>query len=140
MRALSTGAESLFEMEGLCGRAVSPLKDCLFLDLPPSVTTVEVDEEDVEDSRTVERVCGLRVFVSSGVLCLVTGGRLCKGLACFVRCEFRDRAVPGEYDDIDVGVDETLNGPGDPEYLVEGVAERAYCGAGRGRTSVEPSS
>jgi hypothetical protein len=48
--------------------------------------------------------------------------------------------VPGEYDDIDVGVEETLNGPGDPEYLVEGVADRAYCGVGRGKISVGPIS
>jgi hypothetical protein len=48
--------------------------------------------------------------------------------------------VPGEYDDIDVGVEETLKGPGDPEYLVEGVAERAYCGVGRGKISVGPIS
>lgn len=80
------------------------------------------------------------MLVSSGVLCRVTGGLLCSGLACFVRCEFRDKVLPGEYDDIDVGVEETLNGPGDPEYIVEGVAVRAYCGVGRGRMSVGPIS
>jgi hypothetical protein len=104
------------------------------------VTTVEADEEDVEDSRTVESVCGFRVFDSSGVLCRVTGGLLCNGLACFVRCEFLDKALPGEYEDMDVGVEETEKGPGDPEYLVEGVAERAYCGVGRGNMSVGPIS
>jgi hypothetical protein len=41
---------------------------------------------------------------------------------------------------MDVGVDETLKGPGDPVYLVEGVAERAYCGVGRCKISVEPRS
>ena len=108
--------------------------------MPRSVTTVDAEDEDVEDSRTMERVCGVRVLVSSGVLWRVTGGRLCNGLACFVRCEFRESAVAGEYDDIDVGVDETLNGPGDPEYLVEGVAERAYCGVGSCKMSVDPRS
>jgi hypothetical protein len=48
--------------------------------------------------------------------------------------------VPGEYEDIDVGVEETLNGPGDPEYRVEGVAESAYCGVGSGKISVGPIS
>jgi hypothetical protein len=80
------------------------------------------------------------VLISSGVLCRVTGGLLCNGLACLVRCEFLDIAVPGEYDDMDVGVEETLNGPGDPEYRVEGVAESAYCGVGSGRISVGPIS
>jgi hypothetical protein len=55
------------------------------------------------------------LLASSGVHCRVTGGLLCNGLACLVRCELRDRAVPGEYDDIDVGVEETLKGPGDSE-------------------------
>jgi hypothetical protein len=49
-------------------------------------------------------------------------------------------ALPGEYDDIDVGVEETLKGLGDPEYRVEGVAESAYCGVGSGNMSVGPIS
>jgi hypothetical protein len=52
----------------------------------------------------------------------------------------RDKVVPGEYDDIEVGVDDTLKGPGDPEYLVDGVAESAYCGVGSCRISVGPIS
>jgi hypothetical protein len=51
---------------------------------------------------------------------------------------FVDNATPGEYEDMDVGVEDTLKGPGDSEYRVEGVVERAYCGAGSGRMSVGP--
>jgi hypothetical protein len=108
-------ASMVLGIGGLCGRVASPFGDCFSLCLPPSATTVDVEDEDVDDSRTVESVLGLRELASSGVLCRVTGGLLCRGLACFVRCEFLDRAVPGEYDDIDVGVEETLKGPGDPE-------------------------
>lgn len=39
-----------------------------------------------------------------------------------------------------MGVDDTLKGPGDSEYLVEGVADKAYCGVGSGRISVGPMS
>jgi hypothetical protein len=64
---------------------------------------------------------------SSGVLYLATEGLACKGLTCRVRLVvFADTTTPGEYEDMEVGVDETLNGPGDPEYRVEGVVERAY--------------
>jgi hypothetical protein len=41
---------------------------------------------------------------------------------------------------MDVGVEETLKGPGDSEYRVEGVVERAYCGVGSGKISVGPAS
>lgn len=89
--------------------------------LAPSARTVDADDEDVEDSRTEESAR------SSGVLCLVMGGLDCNGLACLVRTvDLVDKATPGEYEDIDVGVDETLKGPGDSEYRVEGVVERAY--------------
>ena len=52
---------------------------------------------------------------SSGVRCRVVGGRFCSGLACLVRTEVLESVVPGEYDDMDVGVDEMLNAPGDSE-------------------------
>ena len=76
---------------------------------------MEAEDEDVEDSRTIESVCGCRMLPSSGVRCRVTGGLLCKGLACRVRSEVLDNVTAGEYDDMDVGVEETLNGPGDSE-------------------------
>lgn len=41
---------------GLCGKVARTPGARLSLFLPPSVTTVEADEEEVEDSRTVERV------------------------------------------------------------------------------------
>jgi hypothetical protein len=110
------------------------------LGLLPSATTVEAEDEEVDDSRTVDRAWGLRVVTSSGVLWRVTGGLLCSGLACLVRCEFLDMVLPGEYEEIDVGVEETLKGLGDPEYRVDGVAESAYCGVGSGRISVGPIS
>lgn len=66
-------------------------------DLIPSPNTVEADEEDVEDSRTDERLCCCRNVDSSGVLCLVTGGLLCSGLVCrILELLFVDRATPGE--------------------------------------------
>lgn len=102
--------------------------------------TVEADDDEVDDSRTVDSVCGCRLLLSSEFLCRVTGGRLCRGLICFVRTDVRESEVPGEYDDIDVGVDDVLNAPGDSEYRVDGVTESAYCGAGRGRMSVGPIS
>ena len=85
-----------------------------------------MDEEEVEDSRTEGSPCCWRELSSSGVLCLVTGGRLCSGLDCFVREVLLEKVAPGEYEDIDVGVDEMLKGPGDSEYRVEGVVDSAY--------------
>lgn len=76
---------------------------------------MEVDDEDVDDSRTVESVWGCRVVFSSGVRCRVVGGLFSKGLACLTRRDDLERVTPGEYDDIEVGVDEMLNAPGDSE-------------------------
>ena len=65
---------------------------------------VDVDEDD--DSRTGARPRGFELpFVC----------RLRFGLGCFVREVTR----PGEADDMEVGVELTLNGPG--EYPVDGV-------------------
>lgn len=84
--------------------------------LDPLSITVEADDEDVDDSLTEERLCSCRKVGSSGVRCLVTGGLLCNGLVCLKRALLLvDKATPGEYDDMDVGVEETLNGPGDSE-------------------------
>lgn len=79
-------------------------------------------------------------MLSSGVRCRVVGSLFCNGLACLVRSDVFDSVTPGEYDDIDVGVDEMLKAPGDSEYRVDGVAESAYCGVGKGRISVGPIS
>jgi hypothetical protein len=69
------------------------------------------------------------------------GGLLSSGLTCLVLVvDLIDSATPGEYDDMEFGVEDTLKGPGDSEYRVEGVAERAYCGVGSGSISVGPTS
>lgn len=69
------------------------------------------------------------------------GGLLSSGLTCLVLvADLIDSATPGEYDDMEFGVEDTLKGPGDSEYRVEGVAERAYCGVGSGNISVGPTS
>ena len=117
------------------------MTDCFSLCLDTSASIVEVDGEEFVDSRTDERVCW-RTLGSSGVRRRVTGGGLlCSGLVCLVRVvDLIDSATPGEYDDMEVGVEETLKGPGDSEYRVDGVVDRAYCGAGRGKISVGPTS
>lgn len=51
-----------------------------------------------------------------------------------------DNVTPGEYEDIDVGVEDILNGPGDSESRVDGVVDRAYNGVGSGNISVGPAS
>lgn len=86
---------------------------------------MEADDNDVDDSRTDERACCCRMLGSSCDRFRVTGGLLSRGLACLVRTELFDNTMPGEYEDMEVGVEETLNGPGDSEYRVEGVVESA---------------
>lgn len=70
--ALNTG--------GLCGTVGS----CFFVisTLPASVMTVDAEEEDVDDSRTVDNPCVVRTVLSSGALCRLMGGRLSSGLTC----------------------------------------------------------
>jgi hypothetical protein len=53
----------------------------------------------------------------------VTGGLFLVGLGCLVRILpiFVGWTIPGEYEDMDVGVDVGLQGPGESEYLVEGL-------------------
>jgi hypothetical protein len=109
---------------------------CIFA-LPLSATTVDAEDAEFEDSLTEESACRWRWPNSSAVLCRTTGGRLCSGLACRTRVVLLDEiAVAGEYDDMDVGVEDTLKGPGDSEYRVEGVVETAYCGVGSVRISL----
>jgi hypothetical protein len=95
---------------GLCGTAGSCF---LASTLPVSATTVDADEEDVDDSRTVDNPCVVRMLGSSGARCLLTGGRLSKGLTCLTLYAGFEMAVAGEYDVKDVAVDEMLNAPGD---------------------------
>lgn len=98
---------------------------------------MDADEDDVEDSRTDERPCCSRKLEFSSVFRHVTGGLLCIGLACLSReGAFVVKARPGECEDIEVGVEVTLKGPGDSEYLVEGLADSPYCGVGGGKFSI----
>ena len=95
---------------GLCGTGGSCF---LTSTLPVSATTVDADEEDVDDSRTVDNPCVARMLGSSGARCLLTGGRLSKGLTCLTLYADFEMAVAGEYDVIDVAFEAILNAPGD---------------------------
>jgi len=93
---------------------------------------VEVDEDD--DSRTGARPRSFVLPDTSSVLTREAKGRWRLGLGCFAR-ELALTTSPGEADDMEVGVELTLNGPG--EYPVEGVeVDKAYRGVGVGRPSV----
>jgi hypothetical protein len=61
---------------GLGGGAGRRFSDGFSFCLSPSPSTVDADDDEVEDSRTDERACCCRMLVSSGVLCLTTGGLL----------------------------------------------------------------
>lgn len=59
---------------------------------------------------------GSRVEEPSSSLCREIRGLACNGLTCRARVvDFTVNVTPGEYEDMDVGVEETLNGPGDSE-------------------------
>jgi hypothetical protein len=90
-----------------------------------------VDVEDDEDSRTVEwpgdSIAPLPSFVSFRDV----DGLLRVGLFWTVLEPSPDAAessIPGECEDMEVGVEVTLNGPG--EYPVDGVVDSAYRGVG----------
>lgn len=96
---------------GLCGTAGSWF--LAISALPVSATTVDADEEDVDDSRTVDNPCAVRMLGSSGARLRLTGGRLSRGLTCLTLYADFEMAVAGEYDVTDVAVDEILKAPGD---------------------------
>lgn len=95
--------------------------------------TVEFDEDDVKASLSAGSPCESIVAPPASfpaevlpVLLRVTGGRVCTGLPC---CSlgvkgFADTNIPGDCDDMEVGVVFLLNapGPGDSENLVDGLA------------------
>ena len=56
MRGSLDEVETGSGMEGLCGRAVSRIDDCRSLGMVPSMTTVDADDDEVDDSLTVESV------------------------------------------------------------------------------------
>lgn len=78
IRGLVCTVEAFFSSGGLCGTACKVFFFCSTL--PASATTVDADEEEVDDSRTVDNPCVVRALVSSGSLCRLIGGRLSSGL------------------------------------------------------------
>lgn len=105
------------------------------LPLCRSVCAVEVDDDERVDSRTADRPC------SSGVASLPTGGLPERGLTCLMRdAGLLGSETPGEYEDMELGVEERLKRLGESEYPVEGVVEGAYCGNAGAIISVGPSS
>ena len=84
--------------------------------------TVDEDDEDVSDSRKAGSPCVLALSrpswcAASPSLLLVIGGRLRKGLSCLgLDADFEGaKTIPGEWEDIEVGVEVLLKGPGDSE-------------------------
>ena len=90
--------------------------------LSPALT-VDEEEEDVADSRTAvkPRVCMSSGCGTPGNFLLVTGGRLRVGLvACRdLRGALTGVPIPGDCDDIEVGVEVRLKAPGDSERRVD---------------------
>jgi hypothetical protein len=94
--------------------------------------TVELEDDEFNDSRTAARPCGSALMASTSfgtlpVLLRVTGGRVRLGLLiCLALGGLRRLGAtsPGDCDDIEVGVVSRLYGPGpgDPENFVEGLA------------------
>lgn len=59
MRGRSSALGITSDVRGLCGRVARPLGDWTSLCFAPSVTTVDAaDDDEVEDSLTVESVWG----------------------------------------------------------------------------------
>lgn len=87
----------------------------LSLDLPYSPSrSVETEEE--EDSRTEGSPWASKLEAISSVIFRVVGGRLRVGLSCrilVVVFMVMGATRPGDADDIEVGVELMLNGPGE---------------------------
>ena len=105
------------------GRSVFPKR---FEPARDSGLTVDEEEDDVPDSRTAVSpvlrgtVCSSCCIKRSANLFLVTGGRLLVGLVVLARKgALMGVGTPGDWDDIEVGVDVRLNAPGDSERRVE---------------------
>lgn len=73
---------------------------------------------DLIDIRSARSLCGLGYCVKGEK----TGSLVSDGLICLKRGPTLDGyTIPGEHEDIEVGVDPLLHIPGEEEYLVEGV-------------------
>ena len=107
--------------------------------------TVDEDDEEVKDSRTAVKPRLWEMLESSGSgmpgnFRLVTGGRLRVGLSCFLLIEaFIGVDTPGDWDDIDVGVEVLLKAPGDSERRVDDPLS-AKVGVGGGKFCVDIDS
>lgn len=104
--------------------------------------TVDEDEDEVKDSRTDGRPALCVRCVSSGCCAfgnflLVTGGRLRVGLVCLLNGVLAGVPMPGDADDMDVGVEVRLKAPGDSERRVEEPLSWAKVGVGGGRFCVD---
>lgn len=133
------------------GGGIATPEICSFLVPRSASLTVELDEEDVVDSRTAASPRGSLTadsgsFVRLPVRRRVTGGRLRVGLACRALSDAAKRLgamIPGDWDEMDVGVVSRLiaKGPGDSENLVDGLAltwlllpEKRAFGVGGGKS------
>ena len=73
---------------------------------------------DLIDIRSARSLCGLGYCVRGEK----TGSLVSDGLICLKRGPTLDGyTIPGEHEDIEVGVDPLLHIPGEEEYLIEGV-------------------
>lgn len=73
---------------------------------------------DLIDIRSARSLCGLGYCVKGEK----TGSLVSDGLICLKRGPtFDGYTIPGEHEDIEVGVEPLLHIPGEEEYLVEGV-------------------
>ena len=101
------------------------------LTLPPRspAFTVDPEEDEVKDSRSAGRPWLSNLPLPSPWTnpptfrpVSVTGGQLRVGLSCLgLATGFETKRNAGEWEDIDVGVEVRLNGPGDSEQRVEGL-------------------
>ena len=83
----------------------------LFSSAVPSPFTVEFEDDDASDSRKDERPCGSMTGASVSFallparLLVVTGGLFTAGLPCrALEGVLRGAMIPGDMDDMDVGV------------------------------------
>ena len=116
------------------------LEEVSGLSIRSTALIVDDEDEDVVDSRSTGRPCGLGSSFCSKlppILCLVTGGRLCAELigGLILDTNLGGYVIPGECEEMDVGVDVLLKGPGDSEARVEALLLRAASPAEGGAKS-----
>lgn len=113
--------------------------------LPPVLDSglmVDEDEDEVADSRTDARPVVRGAAFSSRAIRSIplveTGGRLRVGLVVLgLKGAFKGVGTPGDWDDIDVGVEVRLNAPGDSDRRVEEPLSWPWVGVGGGSVDVD---